>query len=123
MCIRDRSTWGLGLSISQSLVIMLGGNGISVNSLPQQGTTFSFDLPLQSNKESLRVVVSGDSIDELKSDKKLNLKAPKFFSEINKITSQEEKCECRRALLVDDCLLYTSPSPRDRQKSRMPSSA
>ena len=23
----------------------------------------------------------------------------------------------------DTCLLYTSPSPRDRQKSRMPSSA
>jgi hypothetical protein len=26
-------------------------------------------------------------------------------------------------LLVNACLLYTSPSPRDRQKSRMPSSA
>ena len=26
-------------------------------------------------------------------------------------------------LLTDVCLLYTSPSPRDRQKSRMPSSA
>ena len=26
-------------------------------------------------------------------------------------------------LCVDTCLLYTSPSPRDRQKSRMPSSA
>ena len=25
--------------------------------------------------------------------------------------------------LVNTCLLYTSPSPRDRQKSRMPSSA
>ena len=25
--------------------------------------------------------------------------------------------------LTRDCLLYTSPSPRDRQKSRMPSSA
>ena len=25
--------------------------------------------------------------------------------------------------LPKDCLLYTSPSPRDRQKSRMPSSA
>ena len=25
--------------------------------------------------------------------------------------------------VVYDCLLYTSPSPRDRQKSRMPSSA
>ena len=26
-------------------------------------------------------------------------------------------------MLVSACLLYTSPSPRDRQKSRMPSSA
>ena len=26
-------------------------------------------------------------------------------------------------ILVCNCLLYTSPSPRDRQKSRMPSSA
>ena len=25
--------------------------------------------------------------------------------------------------IYNDCLLYTSPSPRDRQKSRMPSSA
>ena len=25
--------------------------------------------------------------------------------------------------IYDACLLYTSPSPRDRQKSRMPSSA
>ena len=25
--------------------------------------------------------------------------------------------------ILDHCLLYTSPSPRDRQKSRMPSSA
>ena len=25
--------------------------------------------------------------------------------------------------ILKDCLLYTSPSPRDRQKSRMPSSA
>ena len=29
----------------------------------------------------------------------------------------------RRPGLVEGCLLYTSPSPRDRQKSRMPSSA
>ena len=28
-----------------------------------------------------------------------------------------------RLVLSDHCLLYTSPSPRDRQKSRMPSSA
>ena len=29
----------------------------------------------------------------------------------------------RDQLEVNTCLLYTSPSPRDRQKSRMPSSA
>ena len=28
-----------------------------------------------------------------------------------------------RAGAIEACLLYTSPSPRDRQKSRMPSSA
>ena len=28
-----------------------------------------------------------------------------------------------RNSMLSDCLLYTSPSPRDRQKSRMPSSA
>ena len=27
------------------------------------------------------------------------------------------------SILIPTCLLYTSPSPRDRQKSRMPSSA
>ena len=31
--------------------------------------------------------------------------------------------ESATAELKDTCLLYTSPSPRDRQKSRMPSSA
>ena len=29
----------------------------------------------------------------------------------------------RDAKVIYNCLLYTSPSPRDRQKSRMPSSA
>ena len=35
-------------------------------------------------------------------------------------------CNCDQTLCTmpyEDCLLYTSPSPRDRQKSRMPSSA
>ena len=32
-------------------------------------------------------------------------------------TSASDTC------LINACLLYTSPSPRDRQKSRMPSSA
>ena len=31
---------------------------------------------------------------------------------------QGERCH-----ILEDCLLYTSPSPRDRTRSRMPSSA
>ena len=31
--------------------------------------------------------------------------------------------EARRAARAERCLLYTSPSPRDRTRSRMPSSA
>ena len=34
-----------------------------------------------------------------------------------------DPCEDDRADRAQICLLYTSPSPRDRQKSRMPSSA
>ena len=37
----------------------------------------------------------------------------KYYLNLFDATSQE----------VEACLLYTSPSPRDRQKSRMPSSA
>ena len=35
----------------------------------------------------------------------------------------EVEGRARREALIKACLLYTSPSPRDRQKSRMPSSA
>ena len=38
-----------------------------------------------------------------------------------KIALQEVDREKRR--LISGCLLYTSPSPRDRTRSRMPSSA
>ena len=40
----------------------------------------------------------------------------------NPVTQKEEICRMALAR-VRACLLYTSPSPRDRQKSRMPSSA
>ena len=36
---------------------------------------------------------------------------------------QEKLVRREVSLKAFDCLLYTSPSPRDRQKSRMPSSA
>ena len=56
----------------------------------------------------------------------------KVFNTIQSVTNilQFEACEKMIEIytrfevgLGTDCLLYTSPSPRDRQKSRMPSSA
>ena len=37
--------------------------------------------------------------------------------------TKEDQQELAQVILDEACLLYTSPSPRDRQKSRMPSSA
>ena len=50
---------------------------------------------------------------ELVSDKKIRINASGCL----------DHCEFGPTLVVYPCLLYTSPSPRDRQKSRMPSSA
>ena len=41
----------------------------------------------------------------------------------NREDLQQAKREVMPLKLRNNCLLYTSPSPRDRQKSRMPSSA
>ena len=41
----------------------------------------------------------------------------------NEINSWKEKREKIEQEMLDICLLYTSPSPRDKRQSRMPSSA
>ena len=40
-----------------------------------------------------------------------------------KMLAKQEQEQYRANANVGDCLLYTSPSPRDRTRSRMPSSA
>ena len=53
--------------------------------------------------------------------------APEEMSELKDITLNKKFIDGKGSLKkienFKDCLLYTSPSPRDRQKSRMPSSA
>ena len=39
------------------------------------------------------------------------------------ITAEQRRLPLLFPMVAEACLLYTSPSPRDRQKSRMPSSA
>ena len=45
---------------------------------------------------------------------------PLLLSKLRAYVMDDKSCALIRNYL---CLLYTSPSPRDRQKSRMPSSA
>ena len=56
------------------------------------------------------------------------IEATETFVDPNQITifdviAEEEAKEAEATQITYTCLLYTSPSPRDRQKSRMPSSA
>ena len=77
------------------------------------------------------------TFDWLKDHLKTNLKEKNLLEQLTKIGLEVESVE---SLSTDNelfkvaeiiktekhpnaCLLYTSPSPRDRQKSRMPSSA
>ena len=59
-----------------------------------------------------------------KAGEKLLPKAGELFSRFGKDVLRTVKPDFSDAAgVVNTCLLYTSPSPRDRQKSRMPSSA
>ena len=62
-------------------------------------------------EDKLRKVVS----EETAFKKEVNSSSPLQYS--------LEKGVTLSTFSPDSCLLYTSPSPRDRQKSRMPSSA
>ena len=46
-----------------------------------------------------------------------------FIDALNKIGERQKAKKLFDKLLSYSCLLYTSPSPRDRTRSRMPSSA
>ena len=50
----------------------------------------------------------------------LLVKLAKGFASTATLEKGGKTCDLRKLMA---CLLYTSPSPRDRQKSRMPSSA
>ena len=69
-------------------------------------------------------ILSGLPLPVTKDGHKYLLVATDYFTKWNEAypLKDAEASTCMEAL-YNNCLLYTSPSPRDRQKSRMPSSA
>ena len=62
-------------------------------------------------------ILSGNAIDAL------NASQLRRIVVTNTIPCEDKMARCDRIALIDVCLLYTSPSPRDGLLSRMPSSA
>ena len=61
--------------------------------------------------------IEGSYTNKLLEDK--SLAKEKVLEEINELIEAVEQDSNK----IHDCLLYTSPSPRDKRQSRMPSSA
>eukprot|EP00828_Plagiopyla_frontata_P044771 TRINITY_DN742_c0_g1_i2.p1 TRINITY_DN742_c0_g1~~TRINITY_DN742_c0_g1_i2.p1 ORF type:complete len:416 (+),score=53.66 TRINITY_DN742_c0_g1_i2:216-1463(+) len=85
-------------------------------------------MQLQKKKKLKRRVKNIYESDQLKSTEDKPVKRRRKLRKLNRKKSYEESDEGDEidqnvGANINVCLLYTSPSPRDRQKSRMPSSA
>ena len=84
----------------------------------QGGVPFTGDYPLQYNTAYAIELNTTVYIPEWKKDVRIMLEVPGFFGE-----DGFRYIKGRQTELLLVCLLYTSPSPRDKRQSRMPSSA
>ena len=84
----------------------------------------AIDLNRYSNSVARRVVVNYNNIILDAVDQLQRLIPNVTDGELPTITESQRAARLRSILAqLKDCLLYTSPSPRDRVLSRMPSSA
>ena len=86
------------------------------------------DKKIKKNKfpENLKLTPNPDILHELGNMKSPNQKLIGFAAEsTDHLANGQKKLETKNLdwIVVNDCLLYTSPSPRDGLLSRMPSSA
>ena len=62
-------------------------------------------------------------LEDYRSNSSLDLTGYTAIAQLKKYSSSEKTADFNISYPNDPCLLYTSPSPRDRTRSRMPSSA
>ena len=88
----------------------------------------SKDVVSKSNVELYEKLNKQKNAEQEVAIKNLTVAKERYIVLEKKYKALEEKCKAleekhAKSLKDNACLLYTSPSPRDRQKSRMPSSA
>ena len=84
------------------------------------------DIGSNPNKNFSRNYQAGAlSFEIFSNEKKLLSNSGYFPDNRNKLNKLSKSSALQNTLIIEDysCLLYTSPSPRDRVLSRMPSSA
>ena len=96
------------------------GDAWQKSGLAKASSVAAYALDLLQNQGTKILVFAHHKavMDALEQNLVRGLKGAKAMMRIDGTTPPRE-----RQRLVEACLLYTSPSPRDRQKSRMPSSA
>ena len=85
---------------------------------------FDEDVWSKFNVEEFKYAECSTCTDKLGLDTYTNTNG--FLTEYSRSTASEDMAEVFSHLMIGlnlDCLLYTSPSPRDKRQSRMPSSA
>ena len=81
------------------------------------------DLVLKRDLEEVRKEIVNRGVEEIRKEKQVE---DKKMGDIRARVEEMEKERRKLNIMIfnlKDCLLYTSPSPRDKRQSRMPSSA
>eukprot|EP01017_Pseudomicrothorax_dubius_P044050 TRINITY_DN7413_c0_g2_i1.p1 TRINITY_DN7413_c0_g2~~TRINITY_DN7413_c0_g2_i1.p1 ORF type:complete len:198 (+),score=38.04 TRINITY_DN7413_c0_g2_i1:110-703(+) len=128
---KDEVVFEIGSVGTLFYIVLVGRVGVFV---PEQIQPAAFTEEVTLNPRVSRMMKRGTIVLESLGEPRPGLKlvkesvAGESFGELALMNNKPRKAtircleDCHFATL-ENCLLYTSPSPRDRQKSRMPSSA
>jgi hypothetical protein len=110
-------------NLSSSMETFINGSSTALQSISIPSVKYGDQIGSVAHEGVNQASFYSDSPD-VRVTLQYNTSASGAFGNLNFLClNGREKIVFDKQLLFRDCLLYTSPSPRDRQKSRMPSSA